>query len=346
MNDDTYNNPRSRKWLLTINNPKDKGYSHDRVKEILSAFKLIYWCMSDETGAEGTYHTHIFIASNNGIYASKIHNKFNGAHRDIARGTCQQNRDYVFKEGKWSNTEKGTTNHRDTHEEWGEMPVERQGARNDLADLFDAIKDGLSTFEILQASPQYIMQVDKIDRVRQIVLEEQNKNRWRNVEVCYIWGITGKGKTRGVMEKYGYENVFRVTDYDHPFDGYKGQDVLLLDEFRSSLPISNMLEYLDGYPVELRARYANKQACFTKVYLVSNIDITEQYRNVQREEPRTWNAFLRRINTIQTYTDTGIVTMSLDAYLNDFRPFMGAVPFDTESPSSEPETGEQMQLSI
>ena len=26
------------------------------------------------------------------------------------------------------------------------------------------------------------------------------------------------------MGKYGYTNIFRVTDYDHPFDNYKGQD--------------------------------------------------------------------------------------------------------------------------
>lgn len=349
VENDIYKNLQSRKWLLTINNPTEKGYVHEHIKEILSTFKLTYWCMSDETGAEGTYHTHIFVASHSPIRATTLHNKFEGAHRDIARGTCQQNRDYVFKEGKWLDSEKGTTNHRDTHEEWGEMPIERQGARNDLADLFDAIKDGQSTFEILQASPQYILQVDKIERVRQIVLEEQGKNTWRNLSVTYVWGITGKGKTRGVMEKYGYANVFRVTDYDHPFDGYKGQDVLLLDEFRSSLPISNMLEYLDGYPVELRARYANKQAMFTKVYIVSNIDITEQYPNVQKEEPRTWQAFLRRISNIETYTETGVVSMSLVSYMSDFQPCMTATPFDKDAePQKEPELKniKQMHLSI
>lgn len=327
---DVYRNLRSRKWLLTINNPIDKGYTHEHIKEILSKFKIVYWCMSDETGSEGTFHTHIFLASNNGIRATTLQDRFEGAHRDIARGTCQQNRDYVFKEGKWLDSEKGTTNHRDTHEEWGEMPIERPGARNDLADLFDAIRDGQSTYEILRDSPQYIMHVDKIERVRQIVIEEQHKNDWRNLSVTYVWGVTGKGKTRGVMERYGYSNVYRVTDYDHPFDGYKGQDVLLFDEFRSSLPISNMLDYLDGYPVELRARYTNKQACYTKVYIISNIDICEQYHNVQREEPRTWQAFLRRINEVQTYTETGVVSMNLISYMSDFKPCMTATPFDKD----------------
>ena len=334
MDTDSYKNLQSRKWLLTVNNPIEKGYTHDAIKDALSKLKLVYWCMSDETGVEGTFHTHVFIASNSPIRVGRLNNVI-PIHRDLARGTCQQNRDYVFKEGKWLTAEKGTTNHRDSHEEWGEMPIERQGARNDLADLYDMIKDGMSTYDILEVSPQYIMQIDKIERVRQTILESQNKDRWRNLEVTYIWGITGTGKTRGVMEKYGYSNVYRVTDYTHPFDSYKGQDVLLLDEFRSSLTMGEMLDYLDGYPVELRARYANKQACYTKVYIISNIDIREQYQNMQIEEPKTWSAFLRRINKVITYTETGIISMEIKSYLSDFSPVIDNIPFDKEGAKNE-----------
>lgn len=318
MENDLLNNTRSRKWLLTINNPIEKGFTHEHLKELLSKIKLVYWCISDETGAEGTFHTHIFLVNSDAIRASTIHNLFTGVHRDIARGTCQQNRDYVFKEGKWLEGEKGTTNHRDSHEEWGEMPIERQGARNDLADLYDMIKDGMSNYDILESSPQYIMQIEKIDRVRQTIIEEHYKDVWRNLDVCYIWGNTGSGKTRYVMEQYGYSNVYRVTDYAHPFDNYKGQDVLLFDEFRSSLTMQEMLVYLDGYPVELRARYFNRQACYTKVYIVSNIDIRDQYINIQRDEPLTWDAFLRRISQIMIYSDNGVSSMSLDSYFDSF----------------------------
>jgi len=138
--------------------------------------------------------------------------------------------------------------------------------------------------------------LEKVDRARQTVLEDKLKDEFRELEVWYIWGETGVGKTRSVMEKYGYPNVFRVTNYDHPFDNYKGQDVILFDEFRSNLTISDMLKYLDGYPVALPCRYADKQACFTKVYIISNIPLEEQYRNIQIEQPATWKALLRRIN--------------------------------------------------
>lgn len=71
------------------------------------------------------------------------------------------------------------------------------------------------------------------------------------MRVEYVCGVTGAGKTRGVMEKYGYDKVFRVTDYLHPWDSYKGQDVVVFEEFKSSLRIQDMLNYLDGYPLEL-----------------------------------------------------------------------------------------------
>ena len=50
------------------------------------------------------------------------------------------------------------------------------------------------------------------------------------------------------MEKHGYSNVYRVTDYQHPFDRYAQEPVICFDEFRSSLMVGDMLDYLDGYP--------------------------------------------------------------------------------------------------
>lgn len=310
-----------RKWLLTINNPIEKGYTHNFIKDILSSMKVEYWCMSDETGHEGTFHTHIFIYRSSTIRARTLQNKLMGAHRDKASGTCLQNRDYVFKEGKWENSEKGTTNHRDTHEEYGELPIENPGARNDLVDLYDMVKDGLSNFEILEVNPSYMTRLSDIERTRQVVIEEKYKEERRDIHVTYIWGVTGSGKTRSVMDKYGYSKVFRVTDYLHPFDGYKGQDVIVFDEFRSNFKMSELLDYLDVYPLELRARYANKQACYTNVFLISNMDLRAQYPDLQRMDRLSWEAFLRRIHVVQVFTGNEVLVFDTAEYMkSDFRP--------------------------
>lgn len=288
----------SRKWLLTINNPVEKAYTHEKLIDIMGQFKgLTYFCLSDEIGKKTeTYHTHLFMYCPQGVRFQTIQNRLPNCHIDYCKGTAQQNKDYVFKEGKYSGTDKEDTRVDGTQLEWGEMPVERQGRRNDIVDLYDMIANGMSDFQILDTSPDYMLQLNQIRQTRQVIRSEKFKNTFRQLVTTYIYGSTGCGKTRYVMEKYGYENVYRVTNYKHPFDEYKGQDVVLFDEFRSSLPLSDMLKYLDGYPVVLPCRFADTQACFTKVYFTTNIPLDKQYVNIQRDEIESYKAFLRRIH--------------------------------------------------
>lgn len=292
---------RSRKWLMVVNNPVDQGMDHARIRANWNELGLSYACMCDEIGEEGTYHTHIFIQGKNQIRFSTVKNRFPGAHIEMAKGTAQENRDYCTKEGKWENHKKKETNLRETFEEMGECPVERPGRRTDLENLYEMIQEGKTNKEILDENPRYMMNLDKIERARQVVIEAQYRDKFRPMHVEYHWGVTGTGKTRGVMEKHGYANVYRVTNMEHPWDGYRQQPVVLFEEMRSNFKIQDMLNWLDGYPLELPCRYANKIACFTHVYITTNIPLEEQYPNVQKEQPLTWEAFLRRIHVVKEY---------------------------------------------
>lgn len=310
---------QSRKWQLTINNPLEKGYTHDAIKKNIHTLKsLRYFCLSDEVAK--THHTHVFLLFHSPVRFSTIKRLFPEAHIEKSYGSSAQNRDYIFKEGeKWSKDRKKETNLPDTHEEWGELPEERQGERNDLAALYEMISAGKSNYDILEEQPDFIAQLERMDRVRQIIQEENFKEVFRKLEVLYLFGDTGSGKTRSVMERYGYANVFRVTNYKHPFDQYKGQDVIMFEEFQSSIPINQMLIYLDGYPVTLPCRYSDKVACYTKAYILSNIPLKEQYPDIQDYSPETWNAFLRRIHKVQVFQNGRVETYSLFEYLNGFQ---------------------------
>lgn len=92
-----------------------------------------------------------------------------------------------------------------------------------------------------------------------------------------------------------------ITNYEHPFDGYNGEDIILFDEYRSSLPIGDFLQYLDCYPCRLPARYHDKVACYTKIFIISNISLDKQYQNIQIEQPQTYNALIRRIDEITKF---------------------------------------------
>ena len=65
------------------------------------------------------------------------------------------------------------------------------------------------------------MQIEKTDKIRTTILTEKYKETVRlDLKVIYGSGATGTGKTSRALEKNGYSNVYRITDYVHPFDGY------------------------------------------------------------------------------------------------------------------------------
>jgi len=108
----TSKNFKSRGWFLTINNPIDKGFTHEKIKEILETkcAKHEYWCMSDEIGKEnGTPHTHLLILFYSPISFSSMQNKFKGAHLDAIKGQPSQVRNYILKGGKWENHDRADT---------------------------------------------------------------------------------------------------------------------------------------------------------------------------------------------------------------------------------------------
>jgi len=297
---------RHRKYILTINNPGE-SWKHEDIKKALDSLQLKYWCMADEAGLqEHTPHTHVFFAAkSSAIRFSTVKGLFPMAHIEPAQGTSEENRAYVQKSGKWAEGDKAETSIPGTFEEWGELPIERQGERTDLAILYQYIKDGLSNYEIMELNPDYMLNLERIERARQAVREQQYRDTFRELETTYIWGPTGTGKTRGVMEQYSYSGVYRVTDYTHPFDAYQGEDVLLLDEYNSNFKIQDLLNYLDGYPLALPARYSNRVACYTKVYIISNLCLSKQYVAVQYESSATYAALLRRIGKVIQYTGPG-----------------------------------------
>lgn len=306
-------------YQLTINAPLEKGYTHEHIIEIIrSNFKTItYFCMADEEGS--MFHTHIFVVFASRVRFSMVKRYFPEAHIEKCRGSVSDNVNYVKKTGKWElNESKQEKKIEGTYEEYGTKPPDSKGKRSDMSELYQMVCDNMTNAEILATNQDYILQIDKLDKIRTTILTERFKDTVRlDLEVTYISGATGKGKTRWVLESNGYSNVYRVTDYLHPFEGYACQPVICFDEFRASLKLKDMLLYCDIYPIELPSRYANKFACYNKVFIVSNWPLEKQYSELQKDDAESWNAFLRRIHKVVVYDKSGSTTEynSVKAYL-------------------------------
>ena len=303
------NNTQSRKWALVINNPLEAGLDHAAIREILYRFSPAYFCMADEIATTGTYHTHIFLFSPSPMRFSTVKNRFSTAHIEKAYGSAKANRAYILKEGHWADTDKAETSVSGTFEEWGDLPAEKEEEALEMFKLIQDLRAGKSVMEIIEDNPKLAFRIREIETLRQAILEEKYSAENRALEVTYLYGASGTGKTRGIFEKHDRKSICRITDYGGRngvrFDAYHCQDVLVLEEFHSQIPISAMLNYLDIYPLTLPARYTDRIACYTKVYITSNIPLEEQYRDIQRYQMETWRAFLRRVQNVIEYLRDG-----------------------------------------
>lgn len=292
-------NTKARKYQLTFNNPEEHRVSHNSINESMKNLRWEYYCLCDEIGDSETPHIHLFFYCANAVSFDRVKKLFPSAHIESARGSCQENRDYIRKEGKFLDCEKKESNIIETFEEYGIIPLDKSAKNETVSEqVLEMIENGFSNAKIIKAFPSYSTKISHLDRTRQTLLEDEHKEDWRDLEVTYIFGETATGKTRYVMEKYGYSNVYKITNYKNPFDGYAGQDVILFDEFRSSIPLSDMLQFLDGYPCLLPARFADKVACFSKAYVISNINLSKQYSEIQNSDAESWNAFVRRFTSV------------------------------------------------
>lgn len=297
-----------RRVQLTINNPMDAGMNHEEMIRLLNTLSTRYFALVDEIGESGTYHTHVYIVFTTSCRFSTIKKRFPTAHIERAYGTSRENIDYLLKIGKWEKTKKAETTVSGSFYEQGEFPDPESEKKNLMQVVQQEIEDGLSSAEIVREHPSLNFRIKDLEQLRQTFLYEHYATQMRKIETIYVYGDTGTGKTSGIYRENYPEDVCRITNYANPralFDSYRTQRVLVFEEFHSQIPMPDMLSYLDIYPLMLPARYSDRMACYTKVYIVSNLSLMQQYTDIQKREPRTWDAFLRRIHTVRRYSDIG-----------------------------------------
>lgn len=307
---------QSRKWALTINNPLDSGFDHSEINSQIKLFSADYYCLCDEIASTGTPHTHIFLYSRSPIRFSTIKKRFPSAHIEKAYGSAADNRDYLRKEGKWKDSEKADTSVEGTFEEYGMLPVERAEKYPEMFALIQDIRDGMTISEIIDKYPNHAFRIRDIEVLRQTILFEKFATIRRSVYVTYLYGASGTGKTRSIFDNNDPREICRITNYRNGkgvnFDNYSGQDILVFEEFAGQIELEELLNYLDIYPLSLPARYSDKVACYTKVFLTSNLPLEQQYRCARCEKPESYRAFLRRIHRVVEYLADGSIIVHKD----------------------------------
>lgn len=86
-------------------------------------------------------------------------------------------------------------------------------------------------------------------------------------------------------------------------NGYQGEANILFDEFNSQILLSNMLMYMDVYPVQLDVKGSYSYANWNNVIITSNDNPQTLYPNASNEKRA---AFARRIRQVLEFTEEGV----------------------------------------
>lgn len=172
--------------------------------------------------------------------------------------------------------------------EYGILPERKQGKRNDIHKLTDKIKKGANLEDIANENPEMILRYGKGIKELIAIREQEKTNTFRHVETYCIWGDAEAGKTRIIYEKEGYENCFKLDKSKNEvwFDGYNGQNVLIIDDFYGWIEWGHLLNILDGYPLKLQVKGCHTWAKWSKVYITSNKPYTDWYSHISYSSSR------------------------------------------------------------
>lgn len=235
--------------------------SREEVEAALDQYS--YLGQLEEGGQDGYRHWQLLIdGGKSPIRFSTLKKRLPTAHLEPRRGSIQQAIAYVAKEStrvlSEPRLEHGAIRHAD-----------EKGRRRDIEIVRDAVlEEGLSADEVFLRVPESARMTSMVEKL--VAARDRSRQTGpRELEVLWLYGPPGTGKTTLAVE-LGKEDFYRVTNYQHPFDGYSGENTLVLDEFDGSLSMSTLLNILDVWPTTLPARYSDRVAAYERVVVVSN----------------------------------------------------------------------------
>lgn len=280
---------RHRGWVFTVNNWEQHEWD-DLVLEFGKYAK--YAIMGREVAPEtGTPHIQGYVQWKNARDFKLMKKLCERAHWAAAKGSAKANKEYCSKgESFW---------------EMGDVPA--PGKRNDLARAKEMVAQGEPMSAIgLEVGYQ-------ATRHAQLLYQfGLGKRRDPVNEVHVIWhcGSTGTGKTRSALETY--PNAWMSGKNLKWWDGYDGQDEVIIDDFRRDFcTFHELLRILDRYPFRVEVKGGSLELLATKFFVTTPLCPRCTY--VSRTEEDI-SQLTRRVREIRgdcvacgvRYTNTGV----------------------------------------
>lgn len=203
--------------------------------DLLSTFvedRCSYIIVGFEVGKCGTPHLQGYLELSKQTTFTTLKKMLPVIHFEERKGTATQARDYCKKSGHYI--------------EHGSISI--QGKRNDIARIRDMVNNNSTILDIMNDvnSFQAWKAAETYLKYKPLSTDYIKKT------VIWIWGKSGTGKTKKAYTYIKEKTFWRSKSNLKWFDGYYGQEIVIIDDFREShCSHSELLELLDGYEISV-----------------------------------------------------------------------------------------------
>lgn len=118
--------------------------------------------------------------------------------------------------------------------------------------------------------------------------------------VHYYWGKTGTGKSHSVFTAIAGQSFYLKSPTTKWWDGYSGEQVVVIDEFRGTIDVCHLLKWLDKWPCTVEVKGGQVPLKTTTWYIMSNLGPQEVYKDIDHE---TWLAWRRRLTNVKYFDE-------------------------------------------
>lgn len=234
-----------------------------------------------EVGAGGLDHWQFIVAFRKKKSLAGVLQLFPRSHAELTRSDAAS--DYVWKDD---------TAVDGTRFESGIKPIQRNN-RIEWECVWDAAKRG----DIESIPPS--IRIQSYRAIRSIAADYAVPLPL--VRRAFLFtGITGSGKSHKAWELY--PDAYPKDPRTKWWQGYQGQEAVIIDEFRGGVDISHLLRWLDKYPVCVETKGSSVPLLASTFVFTSNTEPSQWYPEL---DAVTMAALMRRL-TIE-YFDTPYV---------------------------------------
>ena len=258
-----------RTWIATLHGCQEDTDYDEWMRRCFEGGHCKYICGQLERGEDtGRLHLQFMVQFDrskrlNGVRAAISEQ----AHWEPVHGSTVQCKAYVTKEatrvaGPW---------------EYGALAA--AGKRRGLDEAVDSVKAGVPLHEVAaEYSLAWVSHGKGLTSLRQMLKLDADRRSFgpEGPEVWVLWGPSGTGKSRWVAATW--PDAFWKSPESKWWDGYSGQETVVLDDFKDyAMPLVELQRLLDWYPLWVEVKGGSVPMLAKRYVLTANTSPEDWY---------------------------------------------------------------------